>query len=521
MKKAALISVTDKSGIVEFAQGLISLGYTILSSSGTASLLKEHGLAVTLVEEYTGQAEILDGRVKTLHPKIHAGILAKRSDENHIAELERGEILPIELVVVNLYPFLEKVIGPDGCDPVAMVNFIDIGGPAMLRGAAKNHQGVLPVIDPNDYEDIVAHLSKGEVPIELRRKLASKVFTTLANYDLQIGSYYARAAESEENLGSVDYLGPTSGLVLSRVQELRYGENPHQKAHLYRDVQNLNKEVSWQQLQGKSLSYNNLLDFDAALRVIRDLKNSQTAVIIKHLNPCGVGRGSDLLSALQKAKKGDPRSHFGGVVAFSHEVTKEVASELTEGFVEIVLAPSYSEEALTSFSKRKNIRVIKVALDAVEPGYEIRVIQDGVLIQERDRSIVSPRQGKVVSKRQPSEQEWKALELAWTVCSHVKSNAIVAASPDMVLGVGAGQMSRVDSAELLVSRAKLHGNSLAGGVAASDAFFPFPDSAEYLIGAGVTSIVAPNGATRDDEVIKAVDALNASLIFVGERHFRH
>ncbi len=521
MKRAALISVTDKTGVAEFASALVKLGFTILSSSGTATLLKEKGIAVTLVEDYTGQPEILDGRVKTLHPKIHAGILAKRSDKKHIEELENNSILPIDVVVVNLYPFLDKVKGPEGKDPAGMVNFIDIGGPAMLRAASKNHEGVIPVIDPSDYDRIITELSEGKVSLKLRRELAAKVFTTLANYDLQIARYYAEVSDAEAGAVKTTEFGPVAGIVLQRVQELRYGENPHQIAHLYQDFNQTGKARSWKQLHGKALSYNNLLDFDAALRLIRDLRDIPTAAIFKHLNPCGVGRDKDLLVALQLAKRGDPRSHFGGVIGFSGEVTATVAAELTDGFVEIVLAPKYSTEAVALLAKRKNLRILEVDLDAPRPAFEMRIIQDGVLIQEADARTAAPSSGKVVSKRQPTAAELDALDFSWRVCSHVKSNTIVIGNQKMIVGVGAGQMSRVDSAELAVSRAKLHGNEIKGCVAASDAFFPFPDSAENLIKAGVTAIVAPGGATRDDEVIAAVDSLGGTLIFMEERHFRH
>ncbi len=519
MQRAALISVTDKTGVVDFAKNLVALGFKILSSSGTASLLKEQGVPVIMVEDYTGSPEILDGRVKTLHPKIHGGILAKRSDKTHLAEMEQHQIWPIDLVVVNLYPFLNKVVGPEGKDPAGMVNFIDIGGPAMLRAASKNHEYVLPVIDAADYDQVIAALKQGEVPLNLRRQLAAKVFMTLANYDLQISKYYSEVATLPEAYTVGSDLTPSSGLVLERVEALRYGENPHQSAHLYRDFNQSSR--SWKQLQGKSLSYNNLLDFDATLRLVKDLKNKRCAAIFKHLNPCGVGLGRNLLESLLLAKKGDPRSHFGGVIGFSEEVTEDVASELTDGFVEIVLAPAYSAAALEVLGKRKNLRVMEVDLSAASPKSEVRVIQDGVLIQQPDHKITSPKNGRVVSKRVPTEDELIALEFAWTVCSHVKSNAIVLGTKDMIAGVGAGQMSRVDSAELAISRANLHHNSLQGAVAASDAFFPFPDSVEKIIAAGVTAIVAPAGATRDQEVIDAVNKLGASLVFMDERHFRH
>jgi len=478
MEKAALISVTDKKGVIEFARSLTLLGYKILSSSGTATALREAGVSVILVEDYTGQKEILDGRVKTLHPKIHAGILAKRSDLKHMQELKQDQILPIDLVVVNLYPFLEKLNSAERHNPSSMVNFIDIGGPAMLRAASKNHEGVLPVIDPSDYDKIIAALQSGSVSLNLRRELASKVFTTLANYDLQIGKYYAGVAASGESREEDLILGQVSGLVLVREQELRYGENPHQKAHLYRDMNASPGHLSWKQLQGKALSYNNLLDFDACLRLIRDIGDRPAATIFKHLNPCGVGRGATLLQALQRAKKGDPRSHFGGVV-------------------------------------------LEIDLKSHSPQLEMRIIQDGILVQERDKAVSDVRKARLVSKRKPTEAEYNALQFTWAVCSHVKSNAVVAGNEDLILAIGAGQMSRVDSAELLINRAKLHDNDITNAVVASDAFFPFPDSVEHLIKAGVAFIVAPGGASRDSEIIAAVDKLGGGLLFVEDRHFRH
>ncbi|MDZ4784669.1 MAG: bifunctional phosphoribosylaminoimidazolecarboxamide formyltransferase/IMP cyclohydrolase [bacterium] len=521
MEKAALISVTDKKGVIEFARSLTLLGYKILSSSGTATALREAGVSVILVEDYTGQKEILDGRVKTLHPKIHAGILAKRSDLKHMQELKQDQILPIDLVVVNLYPFLEKLNSAERHNPSSMVNFIDIGGPAMLRAASKNHEGVLPVIDPSDYDKIIAALQSGSVSLNLRRELASKVFTTLANYDLQIGKYYAGVAASGESREEDLILGPVSGLVLVREQELRYGENPHQKAHLYRDMNASPGHLSWKQLQGKALSYNNLLDFDACLRLIRDIGDRPAATIFKHLNPCGVGRGVTLLQALQRAKKGDPRSHFGGVVGFNMEVTSEVAEELTEGFVEIILAPKFDSAAMSVLSKRKNLRVLEIDLKSHSPQLEMRIIQDGILVQERDKAVSDVRKARLVSKRKPTEAEYNALQFTWAVCSHVKSNAVVAGNEDLILAIGAGQMSRVDSAELLINRAKLHDNDITNAVVASDAFFPFPDSVEHLIKAGVAFIVAPGGASRDSEIIAAVDKLGGGLLFVEDRHFRH
>lgn len=519
MKRAALLSVSDKTNLQELAEFLVAHEYELLCSSGTARFLTDCGIVVSDIESYTGQQEILGGRVKTLHPKIHAGILARRDQVMDMQQLEDNNIIPIDVVVVNLYPFVDKVNTSSSNDLNAMIEFIDIGGPAMIRAAAKNHQFVLPLVDPADYVSAMAAISSNSVDIEFRRSLASKVFAVVANNDLEIARFYSGSSESEIDR-SQEHFGNYTGRVLSKALDLRYGENPHQQASYYRPISQINK-LNWRQLSGKELSYNNLLDIDAAYQLIKEFSMSQAVAIFKHLNPCGVARDDSLLKAFKLAKQGDPRSHFGGIVAFSSEVHLEVAKEVREGFVEIVLAPKFSQEAVELLSKNKNLRIIEMDLGTPGPAIESRSCLDGVLVQTRDRQISSLESGEVVSKRQPSEHELLSMEFAWRVCAHVKSNAIVIARDETILAIGAGQMSRIDSAELAISKARTNGNSLKGSVVASDAFFPFGDSLEELCKAGATAIVAPGGSKRDADVIEVADSLGAALVFMGERHFKH
>jgi phosphoribosylaminoimidazolecarboxamide formyltransferase/IMP cyclohydrolase len=518
-KRAALLSVTDKEGLIEFAKALQDLGFILLASAGTGAALKAAGLTYFSVEQYTGQAEILGGRVKTLHPKIHAGILARRNLPEDMAELKKAEILPIDVVAVNLYPFLEKLKSENVGDVRKMIDFIDVGGPAMIRAAAKNCHGVFPVIDPNDYEQVLSALRSGagDTPTDFnfRLGLASKVFATVANFDLEVARYLSRMHE-----GGSEAFAPIEGGVFRRAQGLRYGENPHQKAGYY-EAWESDSQRWWKQLSGKELSYNNLLDVDAAMRLLISFPERPTTVIIKHLNPCGVASANTLLEAFQAAKQGDPRSHFGGIMAFNVPVDRAVAEELKEGFVEIVLAPAFEPEALTLLKKSKNLRILEVDAQRAAQKAEMRSVTGGYLLQSRDEAPSAVRNGEIVSKRQPTEAEFKALELAWRVCSHVKSNAIVVARDESIVSIGAGQMSRIDSAELAIHKATLHAGDMRGSVVASDAFFPFPDGLETLLKAGATAFVVPNGAKRDDEVIAAANAGDAALIFMSERHFRH
>ncbi|NDC38620.1 MAG: bifunctional phosphoribosylaminoimidazolecarboxamide formyltransferase/IMP cyclohydrolase PurH [Proteobacteria bacterium] len=523
MKKAALISVSDRTGIIEFASGLTDLGLTLLTTSGSGKTLSEAGIAHTGIDQYTGQQEILDGRVKTLHPKIHAGLLARRDQPEHLQQLADNDILPIDVVAVNLYPFLEKVRSDAATNPEKMIEFIDIGGPTMLRAAAKNHSGVLPVIYPSDYPLVLEFLRTGSAAgkgaLEFRRYLASRVFTAIAHYDLEIAKYMATIAEREGYAADTSTLGPVEGAVLQREQSLRYGENPHQNAALYRPFGAPAR--AWTQLNGKELSYNNLLDVDAALRVATSLPATVSgAVIIKHANPCGAAIGSTLAEALRKAKMCDPRSHFGGILAFNAEVTPEVAENIREDFAEVVLAPSFSQPALEILRSAKNLRVLQISAHALQP-IEIRSVLDGVLMQVRDERSSRLAAREPASSRKPTESERKQLQFAWDLCAHVRSNAIVLVKDGMLVGCGAGQMSRVDSVELAISKAKLHGHDLHGAVAASDAFFPFSDGIEALAQAGIVAVVAPSGAKRDPEIVATADTLGISLIFTEDRHFRH
>ncbi len=518
MKRAALISVTDRSGLIELVSSLNRAGYVCLATSGTRAYLQENGQACESIEEYTGQKEILDGRVKTLHPKIHAGILAKRENRSHMKELEENNILPIDVAVVNLYQF-KKRLQEGGKTKPEMVESIDIGGPTMIRAAAKNFKYVTAVIDPSDYPEIIKELGDaGKCSEETNQKLACKVFTTIADYDLSIARYLSEQVTQKVNSSDESReLPDVNGVVLTKKQSLRYGENPHQKAAFYT---NIDYTPSWKQLQGKELSYNNLLDFDASLRLIHEWKNNEpTVVIIKHLNPCGVATGSSLLEALVKAKKCDPRSHFGGILAFNSKVDEEVAQSVREDFAEVVLAPEFSDTAKEVLGKNKNLRVITFEWDK---GFsqEIKYAAEGYLIQGRDVGSDSSN-AELVTNRQISSSEKKDLALAWKAMAHVKSNAITLVKDGMLIGVGAGQMSRIDSVELAIHKANYHNHDVNGAVAASDAFFPFPDSVEALAKAGVRVIISPAGAKRDNEVVAKANELGISLLFASHRHFRH
>lgn len=524
MKRGALLSVSDKRGLKEFASALIGLDFELFSSSGTRQFLLDNGIPCTAIDDYTGQAEILDGRVKTLHPRIHAGILAKRDNAAHMQELDRSGITPLDVVVVNLYPFVKKVETELRSDPDAMVEYIDVGGPAMIRAAAKNHAGVFAVIDPDDYPrvaEVLRESLQGRSDLamlqQFRRTLAAKVFAWLAADNLEAARYYSSFERGSE--GESRY----QGMVLQRSQSLRYGENPHQSAAFFTPL-GMTSAGAFRQLNGKELSYNNLLDFDATRRMTNALRQrfpgKACAVIVKHLNPCGAAVANSLAEALQMAKRGDPRSHFGGIIGFSAEVDEKSAAMVREDFAEIVLAPAYTPQAIEILRASKNLRVLETPLRDVAT-QELRSCADGYLLQQPDVQISALDDAEAVTKRPLSEQERRDLEVAWTMCAHVKSNAIVIARNDMLIGVGAGQMSRIDSAELALSRARMHGHSTQGAVAASDAFFPFPDTVELLAGAGVSAVIAPRGAKRDEEVVALAAAKGLTLLFTGDRHFRH
>jgi phosphoribosylaminoimidazolecarboxamide formyltransferase/IMP cyclohydrolase len=526
MTRYALLSVSDQTGLADLASALHRAGYVLLATSGTGKALESAKLPFTSVESYTGLAELLDGRVKTLHPKIHGGILARRDSEKHLGQMEEEEIAPIDVVVVNLYPFLKYLGTERAKDPLEMTELVDVGGPTMIRAAAKNHRFVLPLIDPADYPEVIATLAQakpGSDPftIEARRRFAAKVFATLSQYDGAIASYFGGLVS--EGAGASE-LPASFEATFSRQAELRYGENPHQKAALYTGNSETVPFIGgprWKQHGGKELSYNNMLDFDAALRILADLPREKPMVaILKHLNPCGVASGRTVTDAIQRAKECDPRSHFGGVLVSNTTIDRAAAEEIRGDFAEIVIAPGFEPGALEELRMSKNLRILEVTEGQLS-GYDVRTVAGGLLVQEPDVGAATMSQSKLVSSRSPTDEELSDLDLAWRLVRHVKSNAIVLVRDGLLIGVGAGQMSRIDSVELALKKARTHGHLLDGAVAASDAFFPFPDSVETLSEAGITCIVAPAGARKDDEVKATAHSKNVSLFFAGTRHFRH
>ena len=518
----ALISVSDKNGVVEFARGLSELGVEVVSTEGTAAILRDHQIAVKDVSEITGFPEMMDGRVKTLHPKIHGGILALRERPEHLSQMNAHGIRPIDLVVVNLYPFEATV--EKGASFEEIVEQIDIGGPSMVRAAAKNFAHVAVVVDPSDYDQVMAEMRRknGEISEETRFALARKAFRHTARYDGAI-SNYLDALDGERKPAR---FGQTLNLQFAKIQDLRYGENPHQQAAFYSSGERRGPSLARaKQIQGKELSYNNILDADAALRAVLEFSETAT-VVIKHNNPCGAAISEkSLADSFRKARASDPVSIFGGVIAFNRPVDEETAGELKEIFLEIVIAPSFTAEAkavLSSAKRLLNIRLLEVDMrDGEAAGYDLRRVRGGLLAQDWDRSSVDVRTCKVVTKRGPSEEELRAMDFGWRICRHVKSNAIVFASRDQVLGVGAGQMSRVDSVKLAVMRANTHGLDLTGSVVASDAFFPFPDGVEESAKAGAKAVIQPGGSIKDAEVIAVADEHGMAMVFTGMRHFRH
>ena len=523
--RRAILSVSDKRGLVELARGLDALGVQILSTGGTARELTTAGIPVTQVSDYTGAPEILDGRVKTLHPRIHGGLLGRPTPE-HEAEMAREKIEPIDLVVVNLYPFERTVAVPDVSRADAIEN-IDIGGPSMLRSAAKNHERVTVVVDPDDYPEVLAELEKsgGAISDAVRFRLARKVFAHTAAYDGAIAAYLSSLGEGDERSA----FPGTLTLQWERVDELRYGENPHQAAAFYRDHRSVLGGTAVRRpslaaaevLQGKQLSYNNILDCDAALGLCLEFA-APTAVIIKHTNPCGVASDeAGVATAYRLARETDPTSAFGGIVAVNRDVDEELARQLAETFLECVVAPAYSPAARDLLGAKKNLRLLSVGPMAPshgDRGLALRSVGGGLLVQSADYALVAAAEGKVVSKRPPTAEELAALDFAWRVAKHVKSNAIVYGRGTRTAAVGAGQMSRVDSARIAKLKAQL---PLEGSVAASDAFFPFRDGVDVLAEAGATAIIQPGGSIRDDEVIAAADEKNLAMVFTGMRHFRH
>jgi phosphoribosylaminoimidazolecarboxamide formyltransferase / IMP cyclohydrolase len=517
MKKIsrALISVSDKAGVAEFAAGLAALGVEILSTGGTAKLLRAQGLKVRDVSDLTGFPEMLDGRVKTLHPKIHGGILAVRSNPRHRAQAEAQGIEFIDLVAVNLYPF-ERTAAKPGVEFQELIENIDIGGPSMIRSAAKNFEDVTVVVEPGEYAPLLDEMRKngGAVSDSTRARLARQAFALTAAYDAAISTTLQKRAPQQTGFPETLHLN------FIKAVDLRYGENPHQQAALYAG----RAGGGWaraRQYQGKELSYNNLVDLDAAWRLVGEFTEPTTA-IIKHTNPCGLASAESLAESFTRALAVDPVSAFGSVIAFNRAVNATVAEALSELFVEAVVAPGYEPAALERLASRKNLRVMEMSgREDGEDGLELRRIQGGLLAQTPDTRPATPQEWKCATLRQPSEAEMRALVFAWRAVKHVKSNAIVYARERLLVGVGAGQMSRVDAVKLAATKARELGHSLEGTVVASDAFFPFPDGVEEAAQAGATAVVQPGGSVRDAEVTAAANRLKLAMLFTGIRHFKH
>jgi phosphoribosylaminoimidazolecarboxamide formyltransferase / IMP cyclohydrolase len=510
-QKRALISVSDKNGITEFARELVSLGYELISTGGTKKALQEQGIPVLGVSDVTGFPEILEGRVKTLNPFIHGGLLAKHDDAEHQKQLDEHGIEPIQVVCVNLYPFQQTIAKPDVSVADAIEN-IDIGGPTMLRASAKNHQYLTVVVDPSDYATVIEELkADGATKLETRRKLAAKVFRHTAAYDALIADYMTNLAQEETP--------ETLTVTYELKQTLRYGENPHQKAAFYKKPLGSTFSIANAvQLHGKELSYNNINDADAALQIVKEF-SEPAAVAVKHMNPCGVGTGETGYEAFTKAFAADPVSIFGGIIAFNREVDAETAGKLHEIFLEIIIAPSYSEEALSILTGKKNLRLLTIPFDeAKKPELKMTTIEGGLLVQEQDRFTLEDAKVTVATKRQPTDVEWEALKLGWKVVKHVKSNAIVVTNEDMTIGIGAGQMNRVGAAEIALKQA---GQKAEGAALASDAFFPMDDTVEAAAKAGITAIIQPGGSIRDEDSIKKADEYGITMVFTGVRHFKH
>lgn len=540
--KRALISVSDKTGIIEFAAMLSSFGVEIISTGGTAKAIRDAGLAVTDVSEVTGFPEMMDGRVKTLHPMVHGAFLALRDNNEHLSAMKTHGIEPIDLVVVNLYPF-EQTVASEGASLEEAVENIDIGGPAMIRSASKNWRDVAVVTDARLYKDVGEEMTKtgGSLSLETRSRLAALAYTRTASYDLAISSYLAKQLP-DEDLEYLEPLNPLQNLVfietdveesvegpdgfedyksveLAKVTSLRYGENPHQKAALYKTGEP-GGIAGAAQLHGKEMSFNNYIDAEAAWNLVQDFEQRAVA-IIKHTNPAGVGVGGSNEEAYRRALATDPVSAFGGIVAFNREVDAVVARSVNEIFTEVVIAPGYDSEALGIFRTKKNLRVLRVDAAERDEGLEYKQISGGVLVQEKDVYKVGEKDLTFAGKKEPSEAEVRAMLLAWKVCKHVKSNAIVFADETRTIGVGAGQMNRVDSVRIAAMRAERFGLPLKGSVVASDAFFPFRDNVDEAAKFGVSAIIQPGGSMRDEESIAAANEHGIAMVFTGYRHFKH
>ncbi len=505
MKKYALISVSDKSNIIEFAKKLTSYNYAILATGNTSKLLCENGIECIEIANFTGFPEIFSGRVKTLQPKIFGGILMRRDNEKDKIEAEQNGIVPIDIICVNLYPF-PKVVKRTDVDLETKIENIDIGGPSLIRASAKNYHFVSVLTDPSQYEEFLTELSKGDVSIETRKKLAAAAFAYTSFYDTLIADFL-----------ETEFLGKKNALRINAplADSLRYGENPHQKADLYGNFFEFFEVIC-----GKELSFNNLVDFTAALELVYDLEDISCA-IIKHTNPCGAATAESILEAYEKALACDPVSAFGGIVAFNNTVDEATAVKLNEIFLEIVVAPDYTEKALELLKTKKNRRLIKILKRPVENEVQIKNVPGGYLVQDKDNSVFNSIGIKSVTSRECTEDELKELRFAWAICKHTKSNAIVYTKNRKAVAVGAGQMSRVDSAKIAAMKAKEFGHDLKGAVAASDAFFPFADGLVVIASHGITAVVQPGGSVRDNEVIDAANKYNMAMVFTGIRNFKH
>jgi phosphoribosylaminoimidazolecarboxamide formyltransferase/IMP cyclohydrolase len=513
----ALLSVSDKSGIVELARALSASGVELVSTGGTAKLLQKEGIKVTEVSAYTGFPEMLDGRVKTLHPKIHAGLLARRDDPAHIAALQAAAIGTIELLVVNLYPFQATVADPD-CRFEDAIENIDIGGPALLRSAAKNHSAVAAVVDPADYSRVLNEIrSTGEVSDAMRFGLAAKVFAHTASYDGAIANYLFSLDAQRRRLEYPEVLS----LQFTKLDDLRYGENPHQTAAFYRDERPAPGGIAdYRQLQGKELSYNNIADADAAWECVKGF-SEPACVIVKHANPCGAAVADNLSAAYAKAFQTDPVSAFGGILAFNRALDAVTAGAIGKQFAEVIIAPRVEPEAQKLLSQKANVRVLEVPLVHGVQAHDYKRVGGGLLVQTSDSKVLHNKDFKVVTQRQPTQEQWADLLFAWCVAKYVKSNAIVFCRGGMTLGVGAGQMSRIDSVRIAAMKAESAALSLKDSVVASDAFFPFRDGLDALAAAGAAAVIQPGGSVRDAEVIAAANERGVAMVFTGVRHFRH
>jgi phosphoribosylaminoimidazolecarboxamide formyltransferase/IMP cyclohydrolase len=515
--KRALLSVSDKTGIVDFARGLSELGVEIVSTGGTAGALADAGIAVRGIEDFTGFPEIMDGRVKTLHPRLYAGLLARRDDEAHLQAAREQGIEQVDLVCVNLYPFERTIARGDASEEEAIEN-IDIGGPTMIRAAAKNQAFAAVVVDPDDYGDVLGELreSAGRLSLERRKELAAKAFACTARYDAAISTWFA----------SHTYEGfpPTWRNAYEKVSDLRYGENPHQRAAFYAEAGAAAHLLDGvEQLHGKELSFNNLLDLSSARELVEDFAEQPACVIVKHNNPCGCAVAGSGQAAYERAFACDPQSAYGGVIALNRRVDRDFAEELSKQFIEVLLAPGYEADALKLLKEKKNVRLLELA-DWPEPTREVEIkpVLGGLLVQERDAVTEGREQSRVMTEREPSEAQWDDLMFAWKVCRHVRSNAIVIAVGGATIGIGAGQMSRVDSVRIAIEKAQAaQPELLAGAALASDAYFPFADGPELAIAAGITAIVQPGGSIRDGDVVAAADGAGIAMVATDRRHFRH